>query len=99
MKIEIRNSIIVTVIILLFVSFSSTAFAWQILNLSKETRVFDEYQTGSSAPNTKIARPGDRLYFENDSKNIIIDRQNSKRIENPSFEMLIITEDGIIKNR
>ncbi len=75
------------------------AMAWQLQNLSKETRVFDEFPKGAVRPITKTARPGAMVSFSNIASHTVLDRKTGQRINNPSFRHMIVTAEGYLKIR
>ena len=79
----------------------SKGHAWQLQNLSDETRVFDEYHElkGNPTPYTKTAKPGGTLSFVNTPRITVVDRKTGQQISNPNFKMMVVTKEGALRVR
>jgi hypothetical protein len=75
------------------------AWAWQLQNLSAETRIFDEYHHGQYTPYTKTARPGAWLSFTNQKDIVVVDRKTGQQVHNPNFKMMVIKKEGSLQFR
>jgi hypothetical protein len=88
----------ISVFLLLFI-FSKPVWAWQLHNLSNETRLFDEYHKSQTLTYTKTAKPGGWLNFANNANITVVDRKTGQTINNTSFKMMIITKEGNLMYR
>ncbi|MDR1051549.1 MAG: hypothetical protein LBP95_10850 [Deltaproteobacteria bacterium] len=75
------------------------AAAWQLQNLSDETRVFDEHHKGQYSPYSKTARPGGWLSFTNQKDIVVVDRKTGQQVNNPNFKMMVVKKEGSLQFR
>jgi hypothetical protein len=89
--------IIVLTVFILFLTVR--AEAWQLQNLSNETRIFDEFHPGYTTPYTKTAKPGGSLNFPNQPRVNVMDRKTGQKVDNPGFKSMVVSKEGYLMFR